>query len=101
MLLLSVSDAEKTLSQQVQSLRLQQGFTQAGLAKRSGVPLASVRKFEQKAQISLTSLLKILAVLGKLEEFAHALEPSAPVFSSIEEVTRYQEPKTRKRGWRS
>lgn len=33
-------------------------LTQEGLAERSGVPLSTLRKFEQKGMISLDSFLK-------------------------------------------
>jgi hypothetical protein len=46
-------------------------LTREGLAERSGVPLATLRKFEQKGSTSLESFfLKLLMVIGGLEEFS-------------------------------
>ncbi len=73
-------------------------LTQEGLAERSGVPLATLRKFEQKGAISLESLLKLLMVVGGLEEIIGVLKPSKPNFTSIDEVLRDTNSITRKRG---
>lgn len=42
-------------------------YTQQELAERSGVSLSSLKRFEQKAEISLTSLLKIAIALDETE----------------------------------
>ncbi|WP_443947630.1 helix-turn-helix domain-containing protein [Pedobacter sp. AW1-32] len=39
-------------------------LTQEELAKRAGVPLPTLRKFEQKGWISLESFFKFLMVVG-------------------------------------
>ena len=65
--LLSVSKAQDKLRQNVKNIRLSQSLTQAGLANRAGVPLPTLRKFEQKGLISLEAFLKILMVLGSLD----------------------------------
>ncbi|MEO0629001.1 MAG: helix-turn-helix transcriptional regulator, partial [Bacteroidota bacterium] len=49
------------------------GYTQADLARRSGVSLGSLKRFEQSGQISLDNLLKLARILGKLEEFDRVL----------------------------
>ncbi len=79
-------------------MRLAQELTQAGLAERSGVPLATLRKFEQKGLISLESFLKLLWVLGGLEEMINTLKPTTPAYKSIEEVLDDPLKKNRKRG---
>lgn len=73
-------------------------LTQEGLAKRSGVPLPTLRKFEQRGSISLESFLKLLMVLGGLEELVKILKPSRPVFSSIDDVLKDTDNMSRKRG---
>lgn len=47
--------------------RISCNFTQQELAERSGVSLSSLKRFEQKAEISLTSLLKIAIALDETE----------------------------------
>ena len=57
MLFISSSKAQKKLVENVRERRLQMELTQEGLAERSGVPLSTLRKFEQKGSISLESFL--------------------------------------------
>lgn len=80
--------------------RLQQGLTQEGLANRAGVRLPTLRKFEQKGLISLESFLKLLTVLGCLEDVVRTLKADNENFNSIEDVLKDRPQKPRKRGWR-
>lgn len=73
-------------------------LTQEGLAERSGVPLATLRKFEQKGSISIESFLKLLMVLGGTEEIIESLKPDKPVFASIDDVLKKTDKTLRKRG---
>ena len=77
------------------------GLTQQGLTHRSGVKLATLRKFEQKGLISLESFLKLLMVLGSLERVVEAVKPEQIAFSSIDEVLEEGGKKVPKRGWRT
>jgi transcriptional regulator with XRE-family HTH domain len=56
-------------------LRKQAGFSQSELAKRSGVSLGSLKRFELTGQISLESLLKLTDVLNRLNDFEAILQP--------------------------
>ena len=56
-------------------LRKQAGFTQSELARRSGVSLGSLKRFETSGQISMQSLFLIIDVLGRLEDFDTILKP--------------------------
>ncbi|AXQ96118.1 helix-turn-helix domain-containing protein (plasmid) [Cereibacter azotoformans] len=49
--------------------RLALGLTQSDLATRSGVPLATLKRFEQKGQISLAGLLALADALDALAGF--------------------------------
>ncbi|MBW7874868.1 MAG: transcriptional regulator [Candidatus Cloacimonetes bacterium] len=53
-LLITPSKAQKILAENTRLQRLDQELTQEGLALRSGVPLATLRKFEQKGIISFS-----------------------------------------------
>lgn len=75
-------------------------LTQEGLAERSGVALSTLRKFEQKGLISLDSFLKILMVVGGLEEVLDALKPDKPAFNSIDDVLKQDDNIIKKRGRR-
>ncbi len=98
--LVSVSKAQNLISEHTRTRRLNMGLTQAGLAKRSGVSLPSLRKFEQKGAISLESLLKLLMVLNGLEALVDAIKPTQSEFSSIDDVLKDKK-KTPKKGWRT
>lgn len=77
MLFISLSKAQRKIVENIRNRRLQMELTQEGLSERSGVPLSTLRKFEQKGVISLESFLKILLVVGGLEEIVDALSQRA------------------------
>jgi transcriptional regulator with XRE-family HTH domain len=99
-LLITPSKAQTKLAENIRLRRLDMELTQTGLAERSGVPLATLRKFEQQGMISLESLLKILMVVGGLEEVVKATMPTPAAFASIDEVLKADSRITRKRGRR-
>ncbi|CAN7699778.1 helix-turn-helix domain-containing protein [Neorhizobium sp. LjRoot104] len=77
-------------------------LTQEGLSKRSGVPLPSLRKFEQKGVISLEAFLKLLMVVGGMEEVVQAVASREAPFASIDDVLKADTNRVvRKRGRRS
>ena len=98
LLLISTSKAQQKIAENVRERRLLMELTQEGLSERSGVPLATLRKFEQKGAISLESLLKLLMVVGGLEEIIDVLKPPKPNFTSIDEVLKDRNSISRKRG---
>ncbi len=59
----------KELAVRLKKHRSLAGLTQVQLAKQSGVSYASLKRFETTGLISLESLLKIIAVLGRLDDF--------------------------------
>lgn len=99
--LITVSNAQKKLAEHVKKMRLSMGLTQIGLAKRSGVSLASLRKFEQKGLISLESYLKLLMVINHLHTLVNAMKPEKLVFQSIDDVLKNKSRKLRQKGWLS
>ena len=98
MLFISSSKAQKKIAENVRERRLQMDLTQEGLAERSGVPLSTLRKFEQKGNISLESFLKLLSVIGGLEEVINALKPNIPNFKAIDDVLKTEAEIIKKRG---
>lgn len=61
-LLLLIAENEK-------KRRKQLGMTQSKLAEEASISLASLRRFEQKGEIALSSLMKIAIVLRTQDEF--------------------------------
>ena len=93
--------AQRIIAENMRGRRLQLELTQEGLAERSGVPLATLRKFEQQAVISFESFLKLLMVLGMLDAMVKATEISQAPFASIDEVIALNATPKRKRGRRT
>lgn len=98
--LITVPKAQKKLAEFVRAKRLQMNLTQSDLAKRSGVALPTLRKFEQKGAISLESYLKLQLILGNLEHIIKASEPTLEEFSSIDDVLD-EDKQTRQRARRT
>ena len=98
--LITASKAQKKLVDYTRSKRLRIDLTQAGLAKRAGVPLSTLRKFEQQGVISLEAFLKLYAVLGGLDDILKAFEPEEHQFSSIDEVLNELKTPKKQRGRR-
>ncbi len=98
--LITTSKALRKVADSLRAIRLEKGFTQAGLAERAGVSLASLRKFEQKGLISLESFFKLAMALGCLDSLVGALKPLNENFTSIDDVLKNKEDKKRQRGWR-
>ncbi len=96
--LISPAIAQKKIAQNLKERRLQMNLTQEGVSVRSGVPLATLRKFELQGVISFESFLKLMMVLGMLEAMVEATKVSQTSFSSIDEVIALETLPKRKRG---
>ena len=96
--LISLSKAQLKLAENIRARRLAMELTQEDMSQRSGVPLATLRKFEQKGAISMESFLKLLMVIGGIEDIIDVLKPPTVNFTSIEEVLKSTDTKPRKRG---
>jgi len=57
------------IAKKAKQRRLELNLSQKTLASRSGVSYGTLKKFEQKGQISLESLLKIAMAIGELQKF--------------------------------
>ena len=98
--LITSNKAQKAIAQNMKALRLDKGLTQKGLSERSGVSLASLRKFEQKGKISIESFLKLSMSLGCLDKVVEATKPTDKKFTSIDDVLEKENKKKPERGWR-
>jgi transcriptional regulator with XRE-family HTH domain len=88
----------RELGGRAQQLRILEGWSQQELARRSGVALGTLRRFEQSGAISLARLLMIAAVLRRLDDFGGLFEP--PPFRTMAEMQEMERIKSRmpKRG---
>ena len=94
--LITPEDVAQQLAKKARTLRLERNWKQATLAERSGVTLASLRRFERTGLASLQNFLKLAFALGRLDEFESLLQP--PDAGSIAELEAAQAIHKPKRG---
>jgi transcriptional regulator with XRE-family HTH domain len=100
MIIISPGEVQIKLAAFIRQRRLSREMTQQEMAQRSGVPLSTLRKFEQKGQVSLESFLKLLWVVGDLNTLMESVKPEKPQFKSIDDVLKKDIVSTRQRGRR-
>ena len=94
--LLGPAEMSKSLADRIKALRLRKGWTRETLAKRAGISVASLKRFETTGKASLELVLKVAHALARLDEFGKLLQP--PLAHSIEELERRVTKPIRKRG---
>jgi transcriptional regulator with XRE-family HTH domain len=87
------------IATRVKKNRLELNLSQNALAKRSGVSLGSLKRFEQSSEISLKSLVLLAVVLDATEEFG--LLFSGRKYQSIDHLLSNEKRKEAKRGRRN
>lgn len=85
-------DLARQIGEQVRLRRLADNLTRKTLAERSGVPEATIRKFEVSGVISLVGILKLADALGCMDDFSRLFPQKTT--TTIEEFMK----PTRKRG---
>ena len=95
----SVADLLKILAQNIQKRRLEKGLSRNTLSGISGVPIATIAKFEQKYAISLASYVALAKALGYSKDIKELL--SQPLYGTMEELDTINKNKERKRGGRN
>jgi len=79
----SETDLLREFSDGVRQRRLLLDWRQADLAARSGVAIATLRRFERTGQIGFHGLAKLLVSLGLADALITALKPPAPAPRSM------------------
>ena len=95
----SADDLLKVLAQNLQKRRLEKGLSRDTLSEISGIPTATIAKFEQKYTISLASYVALAKALGYSRDIKELL--SQPLYGTMEELDTINKNKERKRGGRS
>src|ERR1043166_2148356 len=74
------ADLLRTVANSVHQHRIAQGFRQIDLAQRSGVAIATLRRFERSGQIGFLGLAELLTTLGLTDAFLSSLQrtPETP-----------------------
>ena len=80
----SSKDIAAALAARLRSRRLAQKLTLEGLARRSGVPLGTLKKFERSGQIALVSFIRLVVALKDDAALENLL--LAQKFETLEEV---------------
>ncbi len=80
----SPKDIAKEFVEKIKHQRKMLKITQVQLAKKSGVSLGSIKRFESKYEISLNSLIKILIALNLEKDFENLF--TQKTYNSIDEV---------------
>ena len=89
-------DVRSGLAARAKDRRLALNLSQEGLARRSGVSLGSLKRFERTGQVSLDSLLKLALVLEALDEFESVFKPSQQISGSLDDLLK--SPPVRQKG---
>jgi len=92
--ILPSEDIALELASRVRNSRLAQSLTQEGLARRSGVPFGTLKKFERTGQIALVSFIRLITALGAETALENLLVEQE--FRTLDEVLGIQ--KKPKRG---
>ena len=92
----SSHEIAKRIAKRVRLKRLSLNLTQQALAKRSGVSLGSLKRFESDYEISLRHLLSLALALQSTEEFL-TLFPECEL-SNIDDIIKQNKVKKRERG---
>lgn len=84
------------LADNVKKRRLEKKLSTKSLAEMSGVPAATIQRFELKHAISLESYVKLAKALGYSEEIMQLL--AEPKYDTMEELLEINKNSKRKRG---
>ena len=74
------------LGRNLEQHRLRAGLTQAALAADAGLGRATVQRLENGESVQVSSLIRVLRVLGLLDELTLAVAPPLP--SPLDELRR-------------
>lgn len=84
------------LANNLKKRRLEKGLSRPALSLMSGVPTATIAKFEQQHTISLASYVALAKALWYTEAIKALL--AAPLFTTMEELATIHKNKNRKKG---
>lgn len=87
------SDVLREIADSVRGHRLALQWRQHDLAQKSGVSIATLRRFERSGQISFLGLAKLLVSLGLADSFLSNLKRPEAAPKSIEDFLNAETPK--------
>lgn len=89
----------KGIAERFRQRRIEQNLTQVSLAKKAGISLGSLKRFENSHEISLKHLLMIALVIDLADDFNVLFSKTS--YSGIEDVVNESKNVTRKRASRN
>lgn len=84
----SPPEIAKTLADRVRERRLARGWSQAEIARRAGVKLATFVAFERTGRVSLVRFIAIVDVLGLVSEVEHLGRTALPAGGSLADLAK-------------
>ena len=83
-------DIRLAMAERMKKVRLSQNLTQKDLAEKSGIPLATLRKFETTGEVSLKALVNFAIALNKAGDLAKVFyePPAADLYAKRPKVRR-------------
>ena len=81
-----IDDIAITLAQDFRKRRIEKNMTREEIAKKSGVAVSNIVRFEQKGLISLKNLIGIAIAMEYTSEVKNIF--AEPKYSTIEELTQ-------------
>ncbi len=93
--MLSSKEIALEIASRLKKRRLAQKLTQEGLARRSGVPLGTLKKFERSGQISFTSFIQLAIALQDERALENLLGEQE--FKTLDDVLQSDKPPQRGR----
>jgi transcriptional regulator with XRE-family HTH domain len=82
--MVNILDKKNEVAKRLRLRRREAKLSQAELAARSLVSLGSIKRFESKGEISLSSLLRLAVVLGYEDDFDKLFERKN--YQSLDEI---------------
>ena len=86
LLLPTPTSVERLLGERVREARRRRGWTQAELAQRAGLGVATVARFEASGQGQVSTLTRLCDALGHLDDLGAVLR--APPPTTLDELRR-------------
>ncbi|ODB35833.1 helix-turn-helix transcriptional regulator (plasmid) [Pseudoalteromonas piscicida] len=82
-------DMQMELKEFIKSARKKDKLSVQKMADLSGVPYATIRKFESSGNISLRQFLMLYETVGDLKKVKELTKLSEPEYKTIEDVLRH------------
>lgn len=96
--LINSENIARDIANEFRKRRIEKGITREMIAKEAKVSPANVARFEQKALISLSNLIKLAIALGYTSEIHHIF--SEQKFSTMDELDLIKKNQGKKKAYR-